>query len=668
MKQILILCIFTLIPAISILNTLKAQSLAINTDGSVAHSSAILDIKSITKGVLSPRMTTVQRTAIAAPAAGLSVYDTDTNSFWYYGGTAWINLAVVGPTTSWLLTGNAATVPGFNFIGTTDNQPLQFRVNSKLSGNIDLNGNVSFGLQAAQDTRPGAKNNTAIGSYALLNNTLSSNNTAIGSGALYNQSFLNNGVPWETGNVAIGYHAMIANNPTSSGNGIYNTAIGSEAMLQNTIGNGNTAVGYKALYSNFDAFANTAIGYNSLYSNKSGNTNTGIGYLALSSNTTGNENTATGYKAMSSNTTGEFNSAYGYYALSDHTNGNKNTAIGYFALGNSRSGQENTATGYFALLRNSGLYNTATGSQTLVYNTFGVANTATGDESLYSNLDGSANTASGWKALYTNTVGEDNTANGGQALYLNVDGNANTANGYQSLYNNSNGRGNTAMGWNALTNNTFGSENTSIGYFSNAAFVGLANATAIGARATVNSSNKMQLGNTNTLLISTSGGYAITSDGRFKENLKTDVKGLDFIMKLRPVTYNFNYTSYDQFIQPDDIEPGNDTNRLKENPATLKKITDGKKEYQQQLTNRSSKRETGFVAQEVEKAVKESGYAAFNGVYAPTNAKDNYSLDYSKMVVPLVKAMQEQQQMIDELKKINQDFLRRLEALEKKNH
>jgi hypothetical protein len=75
--------------------------------------------------------------------------------------------------------------------------------------------------------------------------------------------------------------------------------------------------------------------------------------------------------------------------------------------------------------------------------------------------------------------------------------------------------------------------------------------------------------------------------------------------------------------------------------------------YRRQLDARSSKRETGFVAQDVERAVKESGYTAFNGVYAPTNPKDNYALDYSKMVVPLVKAVQEQQYIINKLQQTN---------------
>ena len=107
--------------------TTFSQSVAINTDGSVAHASAMIDIKSTTKGVLAPRMTTAQRTAIASPAAGLLVYDTDTNSYWYYNGTGWINLAVTS-STGWLINGNSGTDPLTNFIGTTDNQSLIFPV------------------------------------------------------------------------------------------------------------------------------------------------------------------------------------------------------------------------------------------------------------------------------------------------------------------------------------------------------------------------------------------------------------------------------------------------------------------------------------------------------------------------------------------------------------
>lgn len=59
--------------------------------GSTAiNASAALEVESTTQGFLLPRMTTAQRTAIATPAAGLQVYDTDLNAVWLYNGTAWL--------------------------------------------------------------------------------------------------------------------------------------------------------------------------------------------------------------------------------------------------------------------------------------------------------------------------------------------------------------------------------------------------------------------------------------------------------------------------------------------------------------------------------------------------------------------------------------------------
>ncbi|MCF6142535.1 collagen-like protein [Flavobacterium sp. K77] len=74
-----------------------AQSVAINTDGSTADPSAILDLKSTNQGVLVPRLTQTQRTAIATPATGLMVYQTDaTAGFYFYNGTAWTSLNGAG--------------------------------------------------------------------------------------------------------------------------------------------------------------------------------------------------------------------------------------------------------------------------------------------------------------------------------------------------------------------------------------------------------------------------------------------------------------------------------------------------------------------------------------------------------------------------------------------
>ena len=64
--------------------------IGINT---VPDASAALDINSTTRGILPPRMTTAQKTAInaSAPAAGTMVYDTTLNQMSYYNGTGWVN-------------------------------------------------------------------------------------------------------------------------------------------------------------------------------------------------------------------------------------------------------------------------------------------------------------------------------------------------------------------------------------------------------------------------------------------------------------------------------------------------------------------------------------------------------------------------------------------------
>lgn len=54
--------------------------------------SSMLDVQSTTKGMLIPRMDTSQRTVIASPATGLMVFDTDTQSFWFFSGT-WTELS-----------------------------------------------------------------------------------------------------------------------------------------------------------------------------------------------------------------------------------------------------------------------------------------------------------------------------------------------------------------------------------------------------------------------------------------------------------------------------------------------------------------------------------------------------------------------------------------------
>lgn len=66
----------------------QAQGTAINTTGTAAATTAILDVNSSSQGVLVPRIAN-PTTAISTPATGLMVYNTTTNQFNYFNGTAW---------------------------------------------------------------------------------------------------------------------------------------------------------------------------------------------------------------------------------------------------------------------------------------------------------------------------------------------------------------------------------------------------------------------------------------------------------------------------------------------------------------------------------------------------------------------------------------------------
>lgn len=71
---------------------LHAQGVAVNANKAAPNASAMLDVQSTTKGMLIPRMTTAQRTAIASPATGLLVFDNSTGSFWFKNAAGWIEL------------------------------------------------------------------------------------------------------------------------------------------------------------------------------------------------------------------------------------------------------------------------------------------------------------------------------------------------------------------------------------------------------------------------------------------------------------------------------------------------------------------------------------------------------------------------------------------------
>jgi hypothetical protein len=309
--------------------------------------------------------------------------------------------------------------------------------------------------------------------------------------------------------------------------------------------------------------------------------------------------------------------------------------------------RKNTFWGFTAGYRNStasdtmGNDNTAVGFSSLSVTGSGNHNSALGSNTLYANTSGSFNTASGVYSLYNNTRGSFNTANGLRSLNENTTGMYNTASGVYSLYNNATGFYNTAVGYEALWGNVSGWYNTAIGTGANVSAT-VSNATAIGYGATVNASNKVRIGNSAVTVIEGQVPFTVPSDGRFKFEVKEDVKGLDFILQLRPVTYPFDVKRF----QAQTSQPVNNKENTAEYPI-----------MQAAYNEAAAIRRSGFIAQEVEKAALASGYN-FSGIIQPKTTQEHYSLSYESFVVPLVKAVQElnkeaasQQQIIAEQNK-----------------
>jgi hypothetical protein len=316
---------------------------------------------------------------------------------------------------------------------------------------------------------------------------------------------------------------------------------------------------------------NTSFGFKSLFVNSTGYGNTGFGMGSLYSNTTGSANTAVGVGALQVNASGSYNVALGGFALSQNIDGINNVAVGNATL-----------------LTSTGSQNTAVGTAALLFSTTASENTAIGNMAAFHTTTGSANTFIGSSAAFSITTGSANTSIGSSASPNNMTGTYNVAigsgSGTSSSFNNTISIGN--HGW--------------MNGYHNQAFIGNANTAWIGGWTT----------------------WRVYSDARIKTKITEEVKGLDFITRLRPVTYFRN------------IKAANNISGNKE-----------KADYPEKY-DAEKMQTSGFLAQEVEQAAKEAGYN-FDGVTRPRSNTDLYSLSYESFVVPLVKAMQEQQAMIN---------------------
>ena len=658
------LSIIILLLNISILT--NAQ-ISVSTTGSTANTSAMLDVSSTDKGMLIPRMTSVQRAAISTPADGLLVFDTTTDSFWYYNGTA-VEWQKVGNSVAGASELNELSDAAYDgsslFIG-VDAGIVDQGSNSNvgvgrgvLQSNTSGRSNTAFGKGALGANISGG-DNTAIGYYSLWGNTTGEFNVGIGYRANYNNQegsrntiigyYAGNGLALhnKSGNIFIGYQSgfietgnnklYIENSSSATpliGGDFANDSLFFNGVVRITGGNpgankiltsdadGNatweTSSSVSQLNDLSDAIydgGNLYLGTNAGINSNANLFNVGVGKFALEDNIGGFMNTSTGSNSLQKNTNGHNNTSYGYLALNSNLTANYNTAIGSVALQNS-IGAENTAVGYAALTANtSGTNNVSVGGNALKANINGHYNTAVGFDALQANQSALYNAALGAKSLY-NTTGERNTASGFYSLYSNTTGAYNTAIGYRSGYENTTGTYNTFIGYNARANNTTAKTNS----------------TAVGNDAIITASNQVRIGNASVTDI---GGYADwtnISDKRFKYNISEDVSGLDFIMKLRPVNYNLDIQKINNFLDAD-----------------IENVDVGS------VTNKSNIRQSGFIAQEVEEAAKEMDFD-FSGIDIPENENDHYGLRYAQFVVPLVKAVQEQQEMIEQLQQENNEL------------
>jgi len=361
-----------------------------------------------------------------------------------------------------------------------------------------------------------------------------------------------------------------------------------------------------------------------------------VGVDAGNNTMTGHYSTFIGNSAGHANTTGQYNSFIGYASGYSNTTGFSNTALGHTAMVSNTTGQHNTSIGYSTGNHNTtGSYNTSIGSQAGHKNTTGYDNVFIGINAGYENTSGSFNTVLGGYAGQSNSIGGYNTCIGYYAGQSTTSGSLNTYLGYYAGQGNQTGGYNTCIGYYAGQSNVSGSNNTYLGYNANGNANNYTNSTAIGNGAIFTNNNQIKIGNANVEEIGGVAGWDYISDGRFKINIQENVKGLEFINRLRPITYNLNTKQLDDFLiqnMPDSIK-------------TLHQST-------MNFVSSTAKIHSGFIAQEVDSVANLCGFVS-SIVHAPVNNTDPYSMNYSEIVVPLVKAVQELSKKVDTLQILN---------------
>jgi hypothetical protein len=190
MKQLLLLFLVAMIA----IKEARSQNVGIGT--TTPNGSAQLDVSSTNKGLLIPRMTQAQRLAIVTPpsnppAAGLLVYETTTNSFWFYNGSVW-NQIGTGGASPWTISGSNiySSNTGNVGIGTATGLAEKLSVRGNLFV-THVNGNdlVNGGNRASLNLH-GSGSGTGVVNFLEPDTTVGA---SIVYGAALNQLFIRNG-------------------------------------------------------------------------------------------------------------------------------------------------------------------------------------------------------------------------------------------------------------------------------------------------------------------------------------------------------------------------------------------------------------------------------------------------------------------------------------------
>lgn len=511
----------------------------------------------------------------------------------------------------WHQTGNSGTVDGTNFIGTTDNRPLNFRVFNQKSGRITSAGETFFGYQAGI-TNTGASN-TGIGYQAMFNTTTAVENVAVGYNALRgiaaNTAAANSVLGFNAmlqattaaQNVAIGHYAL-----TQTSIGRLNVGVGAGSMDQNTTGGSNVAVGFWSLRWNNTGSSNVAVGDKSLYLNKAGfNTAVGDSSLYYINAAGAAQNTALGYNAGNGgNTTGLYNTYLG--ANTNSADGlTKAAAIGYNARVTTSNSVVIGGTGADAVKVGVGMTN-----PNYLVDVIGDA----GRAGSFVNT----NAVSGFVGLYGST---NNTANVGQGgLFM---GGYNGATGRADMVGVGDRIGLIGYGFYGAISN-YGV----YGY-------GYGGTTAYGVYGYASGATTNWAGFFSGDVYGTS--YT-ASDRKLKNDIQPLSNSMALINRLKPTTYHFKTDEYKYMNLPEGLQYGLIADEVKEVlPSAVKKAVN---------------------PAVYENGDEKSGKLLFDAV-------EFNALNYTEMIPILIGGMQEQQKQIEELKKQNDLLLKAINNLKK---